>query len=123
MDYLNIAFRCISTSLVSLLDNGRSSKNHENTSNSERMLLYSTPSFVTDMDLISTRSIWLHPCTVLETTGKSGGLLLHIGLVLKWFSLLFSHFWIRLILMPVFEPLDSRLYLSRTFTFIRMIKE
>ena len=43
----------------------------------------STPSFVTDMDLISTRSIWLQPCTVLEITGESGGLLLNIGWILK----------------------------------------
>ena len=80
-----------------MLDNGRSSKNRENTSNRERMQLYSIPPFVTDMDLIYTRSIWLHPCTVLETTGESGGLLLNIGLIVKWFSLQFSHFWIRLI--------------------------
>ena len=62
------------------------------------MQLYSAPSFVTDIDLISTRFICLRPCTVLKTTGDSGDLLLNIRLVLKWFSLLFSHFWIRLIL-------------------------
>ena len=53
------------------------------------------------MDLISTRSIWLHSCTVLETTEESGGLLLNIGLILKWFSLLLSHFWIHLIFMAM----------------------
>ena len=87
--------------LESLLDNGQSSKNCENTFNSERMQLYSTPPLVTDMDLIYTRSIWLRPWTVLVATGESGGLLLNIRFIVKWFSLLFSHFWIRLILMPV----------------------
>ena len=42
---------------------------------------------------------------LLETTGESGGLLLNIRLILKWFSLLLSHFWIRLILMPVYNLL------------------
>ena len=81
------------------MHNGLSFKNRENTSKIERMYLYSTPFFVTDMDVISTRSTCLHLCTVLETTGESGGLLLNTGLILKWFSLLLSHFWIRLIPM------------------------
>ena len=42
---------------------------------------------------------------LLETTGESGGLLLNIRLILKWFSLLLSHFWIHLILMPVYNLL------------------
>ena len=63
--------------------------------------LYLTPFFINGIDLISTRSIWLHPYTVLETTGEGGGLLLSAGLILKWFSLLLIHFWIRLILVAV----------------------
>ena len=101
-DFLNIPLRCISTSLESLLDNDLSSKIHPTTNKYNYIQQHFS---VTDMDRISTRSIGLHPCTVLEATGESGGLLLNIGLILKWFSLLLSYFWIRLILMLVYSLL------------------
>ena len=72
---------------------------------------------LTDMDLISTRSIWLHPCTFLDATGESGGLLLNIGLISKWFSLLLSHFLDSFNTYARVEPVESRLYLSRTLLF------
>ena len=74
------------------------------------------------MNLISTRAIWLRPSTVLETTGEGGGLLLNIGLILKWF----------ITVQPIFdsfntyagvESLNSRLYLLLTFTYLYIIKE
>ena len=73
------------------------------------------------MDLTSIRSICLHSCTILDNAGDSGGLLLNIGLILKWFSLLLSHFW-RKYRIGV-ESLNSRLYLLCTSTFTGMIKE
>ena len=42
----------------------------------------------TAIDIISTRSIWLHSWTLFDITGVRGGLLLNIGFVLKWTFLL-----------------------------------
>ena len=74
------------------------------------------------MDLISTRSVWLHPCTFWRLQEKVKA----CYWILDWFWNGFQYCFITLDSFNTYasiEPLNSMLHLSRTFTVICMIKE
>ena len=103
--------------------NGRSLRKLKNTSSADSTWLCWIQLLRTAIDLILTRSIWLHPWTLFDITGVKGSLLRNIGFVLKWSLLLLSHFWILLMLIPVQCRLILEKKFTRTLTFKSIVEE
>ena len=119
-NFLNIPL-CISNLLESFLDNCRGSKDRENTSNSQRMQLYSTPCYWHGSHIYQ-----IYLVTPLHSFGdyrRKWWLVTEYWINCEMVFFTVQPFWDSFNTYASVESLDSRLYLSRTFTFVRMIKE